>query len=320
MRPINYPSIFFVAAAVMLSGHCAWAEENGSGAYPPGSIASGIDSMLPAPGWIIRPNYYNFSGENAIDCLAATCTDRAKVRANVNALSLTLGWRPDIDLGSRYAYMVSISVPYVFVDVTTTVTSNSTGASTQLSDSNQGLGDAELIPINLSYHVDDMNDLNFKLVGRAPTGEFDKNQLANLGKNYWSIEPTISYLYNDNKAGLQGAIYVGVNFNETNPDTDFHSGSQAHVEYTLQKIFAYGGDQIGGGLTGYTDRQISDDSGSGVVFPNQRSRLSGIGPVISYTGNLFGQFAVAELKWVHDYEIENRFGGDTLILKAGLIF
>ena len=41
---------------------------------------------------------------------------------------------------------------------------------------------------------------------------------------------------------------------------------------------------------------------------------------VSYAGDLFGQFAVAELKWIHDYEIDNRFGGDTVILKTGLIF
>lgn len=313
-------SLLILALGVLLCGHYAHAEENGSGAYAPGSIASHIDSMLPAPGWIVRTNYYDFFGKNKIDCLELSCANRVDSKASVEALSLTLGWRPNIDLGSRYSYMMSVVVPYLWVDVASTVTSNSTGVSTLLKGKNRGVGDIELIPLNLSYQLDEQSDINFKLIGRAPTGEFDKNQLANLGKNYWSVEPTISYLYRDNKALLHGAIYAGVNFNETNPDTDFRSGSQAHVEFTLQKNFIYGNGQVGVGLTGYTYRQLSDDSGSGVVFRNRRANLSGIGPVVSYTGELFGQFAVAELKWTHDYEIDNRFGGDVLILKTGLIF
>jgi len=309
-----------IGMLVLLCGPHAWAEENGSGTYTPGSIASPIDSMLPAPGWIIRPNYYNFSGENYINCLEANCADKAKVKATANALSLTLGWRPNIDLGSRYSYMVSVSVPYVFMDVGATITSNSTGASSRLKGSNEGLGDIELIPLNLSYRVDDASDVNFKFIGRVPTGEFDKNQLANIGKNYWSIEPTVSYLYHDKETLWDGAIYAGINFNDTNTDTDFHSGSQAHVEYTLQKKFAYDAGQIGAGLTGYNYQQIADDSGSGVVFKNERARLSGIGPVLSYTDCAMGKLWVTELKWVHDYEVVNRFGGDTLLLKTGLIF
>lgn len=318
---MKYSSLLLVLAlGVLLYGQYASAEENGGGTYAPGSIASHIDSMLPAPGWIVRTNYYDFFGKNNVDCLELSCANRINTKASVEALSVTLGWRPNVDLGSRYSYMMSVVVPYLWVDVASTVTSNSTGTATLLKGRNQGIGDIELIPLNVSYHIDERSDVNFKLIGRAPTGEFDENKLANLGKNFWSIEPTVSYLYYDNKALLQGALYAGINFNETNPDTDFRSGSQAHVEFTLKKQFMYGNGQLGAGITGYTYRQISDDSGSGVVFGNNRANLSGIGPVVSYAGDLFGQFAVAELKWIHDYEIDNRFGGDTLILKTGLIF
>lgn len=309
-----------MVVGVLFCAQYAWAEENGSGAYAPGIIASHIDSMLPAPSWIIRTNFYNFAGENNIACLEASCANRAQVKATASAASVTVGWRPNIDLGSRYSYMVSVSVPYVFVDVATTVSSNSTNASIRLTGKNEGLGDIELIPVNLSYHVDAKHDVNFKLIGRAPTGEFKPTQLANIGKNYWSVEPTVSYLYHNNEAAVDGAIYAGVNVNSTNPDTHFRSGSQAHIEYTLQKKFVYGEGHIGAGLTGYTYRQLEDDSGSGVIFKNNRANLSGIGPVLSYTGMQFGNLSVAELKWVHDYEIDNRFGGDTVLLKAGLVF
>lgn len=317
---MKYQPLFLITLSMTVCSNSAWAEENGSGTYTPGSIASRIDSMLPAPGWIVRTNYYQYSGENRIGCLEANCANRANVKANVNALSLTVGWRPDIDLGARYSYMVSIAVPYLWADIASTVTPHGSGASSRFSGTNQGVGDTEFIPVNVSYHVDDKNDLNFKLIGRVPTGEFKATQLANLGKNYWSVEPTVSYLYFDKQTSLDGAIYTGVNFNTTNHDTSFHSGSQLHIDYTLQKNFAYGNDQIGFGIAGYTYRQIADDSGRGVIFPSQRARLSGIGPVVSYTGALWGKPSVTELKWTHDYEVANRFGGDTVLLKTGLIF
>lgn len=296
------------------------AEENGTGAYPTGGIASHIDSMLPSPGWIVRGNSYNFIGENTITCMDLACTNRANIEGSLNAFSVTLGWRPEIDLGNNLSYMMSIVVPYLKVNASANIIANVDGSSFTVSDSNEGLGDLELIPLNFSYKLSDINDLNFKAIVRAPTGEFKKDQLANLGKNFWSFEPTISFLHHDHESSLYAAIYAGINFNSTNQDTKFHSGSQAHVEFTIEKKTPMGSGQAGFGLTGYKYHQIADDSGEGVLFEGNRARVSGIGPVVSYQGVWGNQPIVLELKWIHDFDVEHRFGGDTAILKAGMLF
>lgn len=248
----------------------------------------------------MRVNYYNYQGENDLGCLDTNCSTNGLVDATAEAVSLTLGWRPDIDLGKDWSYMMSTTIPYVRLATDVNLTSG--GSTTTLHDSETGLGDIELIPLNVSYHLDEENQINFKATARVPTGSYDKTRLANIGKNYWSYEPTIGFVHCGKDHMDQLSIYSGLNFNTKNEDTDYTSGTQAHVEFTAEKRYSSpSGKGIWGfGVTGYFYRQLEDDEQFGVDLSDSRSRANGIGPVISYTGMFEEKFTVMELKWLHD--------------------
>ena len=247
------------------------AEENGSGMYTPGAIASAIDSMLPAPGFILRPNYYNYNGVYDVGCISAGCADTLYLKASSKAVSLTAGWKPEAQFSDKWSYMFSITVPYVYMDVSTYLTSGATTSTTR--DSNVGLGDMEIIPINISYHKSAETQYNFKSTLRAPTGEYETNQLANIGKNYWSFEPTVGIIHVSADNTLQFSAYAGLNFNTENDATDYKSGTQSHVEFTTERRFLSSDNKgvWGVGVTGFYYRQLTDDSVSGVKHSGKQS-------------------------------------------------
>lgn len=311
---------FLVLLISLYSATPAYAEEGGAGAYTPGAIASAIDSMLPSSGTIVRVNYYNFNGRNDIGCVDAACSSSIAVDASSQAVSLTFGWRPDIHISDRWSYMMSASVPYVHSKIELRV--NDGSGTTVTTDHKTGLGDIELTPLNLSYHFNEASQLNFKGTVRVPTGSYDQNELANIGRNYWSYEPTIGYIHVDKENTRQFSVYAGVNFNSKNKATDYKSGTQAHIEFTAEKRIPSSSNRgvWGFGATGYHYGQLEDDEQHNIDLNNSRSRSSGIGPVVSYTGFLGNEFSVMELKWLHDFSSKNKFEGDTVFLKAGLIF
>ena len=296
------------------------AEEGGAGAYTPGAIASAIDSMLPSSGTIVRANYYNYSGRNNIGCTDAACNSVLVVDVESQAVSLTLGWRPDIHMPEGWSYMMSATIPYVHSKVEARFTD--AGGTTITTDYRSGLGDIELMPLNVSYHLDEESQLNFKGAIRVPSGKYSQNELANIGRNYWSYEPTIGYIYIDKESKSHFSVYSGVNFNSKNKATDYTSGTQAHIEFTAENRVpsSHNKGVWGFGATGYHYQQLEDDEQNNSDMQNSRSRSSGIGPVVSYTGMLGNEFSVIELKWLHDFASKNKFEGNTVLLKAGLIF
>lgn len=301
-----------------LTGFSAQAEEGGSGAYTPGSNASIIDGMLDAPGFIIRANTFYYNAENHITCIPPSCTDVADVYGIAKAESLTLGWRPDIDLG-KWAFMSSITVPFVTLDTKVDVPRSGPGA-TRLTDDAAGLGDIQLYPAILRYPLSDNLSVGARLAVFAPTGKYDASQLANFGKNYWSIMPNMSLTYFGKQNLKELSIYAGINFNTENQDTDYRSGDVGHVDFTMRQHYPLHRGLAGFGVTGYWYKQLTPDSGAGAVYGDYKASSFALGPSVSYFGQLGDQQVAIELKWLHDIHAKNRFQGDTVLLKYGVIF
>ncbi|MFD2272339.1 transporter [Undibacterium arcticum] len=62
----------------------------------------------------------------------------------------------------------------------------------------------------------------------VPTGGYNKNDLANIGRNYWAYEPVYIVSYIDPK-GFNGDIKLGYTFNQKkNNGTNYKSGQEFH--------------------------------------------------------------------------------------------
>ena len=177
-----------------------------------------------------------------------------------------------------------------------------------------GLGDIVLMPLMLNYNVDPDFNLNGRIGIYAPTGDYEVGRLANTGKNFWTVEPTIGAMYFGQKNGREASIFAGVDFNSENHDTNYHSGTSYHIDGTLAQHFPLLNGLAGIGLSAYTYHQITGDSGDGANFGDFKGSTTGAGPAISYVAS--GSNIIAELKWLHEFEVRNRLEGDTIFLKV----
>jgi hypothetical protein len=295
------------------------AEEGGSGHYMPGSMSSFVDGVPTEPTFIARLNYLHYSGDTSVDrSIPIAGMTALNVDAESDAYGLTLLWAPDWDMGNKWSYAMSATIPWVSMEVAADVAASpgDNVRSVRRSDRESGLGDIVLMPLMFNYKVNPDLNTNFRLAVYAPTGDYEVGRLANLGKNFWTVEPTAAVMYFGQKNGIEASLFFGMDFNTENSDTDYKSGIQAHLDGTLAQHFPLWGGLAGAGATGFWYQQISDDSGEGANLGGFKARAHGLGPVLSYVTKIAGQDLIGELKWLHEFDNRNRLEGDTIFFKV----
>lgn len=163
---------------------------------------------------------------------------------------------------------------------------------------------------------------DFRLGIYAPTGDYEKGKLANVGKNYWTFEPMVTMSWISSKIGLELTGFVGMDFNTENTKTDYQTGNQFHADLTAAEHLPFFGGIIGVGVSGFYYEQVTGDSGPGVpaALGDFTGRTMGVGPVLSYAMKVSQKDLVAEVKWLTETDVQNRLKGDYLWFKVGMVF
>lgn len=298
----------------LLSSSYAVAEEGGSGHYLPSSMASFMDGVSAEPAFIARLNYIHYDGDFGAERSVPIAGQTAlNVNAKSNAVGLTFFWAPDIDLGDKWSYAMSTTIPWLSMEVTADVSSGP--ATVRRQDKETGLGDIIVMPLMFNYQHTANFSTNYRLAVYAPTGSYKTGRLANLGKNYWTVEPTVAFMYFGQKNGIEASLFLGASFNTENDDTDYKSGTQVHADGTLAQHFPLWNGLAGVGVTGFWYQQVEGDSGDGAILGDFKGVAHGIGPVASWATTAGGVDVIAELKWLHEFDNENRPEGDTVFFK-----
>lgn len=73
-------------------------------------------------------------------------------------------------------------------------------------DSTSGMGEITMIPVMLAWKADSWQCSAFPPT-YAPAGDYEKNQLANPGLNYWTFDPTVGVQYNNDKTVFNAARF-----------------------------------------------------------------------------------------------------------------
>jgi hypothetical protein len=209
---------------------------------------------------------------------------------------------------------MSATIPYLFMNVD--VAAISAPGSLARSGSTNALGDIVLMPLMLNYNVNPDFNVNFRVGVYAPTGSYEVGRLANTGKNFWTIEPVVGFMYFGQKNGIEASAFVGVDFNTENGDTNYQSGTQFHIDGTVAQHFPWLGGLAGAGVSAYYYQQVEGDSGSGATLGDFKGKTIGAGPVVSFAKKIGGHDTVFELKWLHEFDTENRLQGDIVWFKA----
>lgn len=250
MKILTYSGVLSLSC-LLFATPALHAEEGGSGHYLPGSMSSIMDGVGHPGTFLMRYNLLNYSGNIGVDKglpIAGIVGEGAE--ADSWAHGLTLFWAPSWgQLSENWNFAMSTTIPYVTMDVTADVQSG--GGMISRTDSLDGLGDIVLMPLMLNQKINKCWNINYRVGIYAPTGDYEVGRLANTGKNFWSIEPTVGFMYLDPGNGRELSIFTAATFNTKNDDTDYKSGTQMHIDGTAAQHFLLWGGLAGVGMNAY---------------------------------------------------------------------
>lgn len=293
------------------------AEEGGMGHYLPGGLATLIDLPPTQSGWVMQPIYLHYEGEASRSRafpIAGLITGGLDAKIDALAMGAIYTAEPKV-LGAHYS--VAAYLPYQWVEVSANLSTSR--RSRTRTDRASGVGDITLIPAMMAWTSGSWQ-YNALLPIYAPTGRYEVGELANLGLNYWTFDPSAGVTYTDDEAGFSFSVLSGITINTENEATKYKSGSVVHVEASAQKLFAFGGGLIGLGANGFLYEQFTDDTGAGALLGPFRGRAAGVGPLVSYIYPLGGTTLMLEARWLPELSSRRRLKGDYLWLKGALDF
>lgn len=316
MRAARTAAALLLAASATLAAGAARAEEGPTGHYMPGSVADFIDAV-PAKGTVmLRTHALRYSGVSGAGALPIAGLTATNVRETRWGFGITGVVRPSYNLTEKLGWAASLTIPIVQVSISGDVTQPGGLGPIAREENTGGLGDLYVAPLMLLYEITPELSASGRVGMYIPTGRYQTGRLANTGKNYFTFEPIVGLEYFGWRNGIEAALHAGMDLNTMNRSTQYQTGIQAHVDATLAWHVPVGRAQVGVGASGYWYRQLSADSGTGATLGSFKARALGAGPVVSYLFRA-GKVALAiDLRWTHDFSVENRLDGDLWFLKA----
>ena len=289
-----------------------FAGEGGSTHVMAGSTATLADMPPTTPGTYIKPMYMNYNASASIAIpTAAGITSDIDVTANTFAVALVHSFETKVLGGANYS--MAVALPYTSLDISGNVQLPN-GGQVARGNSVSGLGDLTILPVMLAWKRDAWT-FNATLPIYAPTGNYELGRLGNTGLNYWTLDPTVGFLYSSKK-GFNSMLSMGYAMNSENNATDYKSGSLLHLEGTLEQIVPVGKGLMTFGLEAFYYDQLTGDSGAGATLGDFKGMTTGLGPLIGYIKPMGKQNLVLEAKWLTELDTKNRVKGDIIWLKA----
>jgi hypothetical protein len=284
------------AAAAALAAGSALATEGGGSIYPVGA-ENYLCCALPPPGVYGMVYVQRYSADKVRGNSGQVVTPPS-FEVTAYAVAPRIVWvTPHTVAGASLALHALLPVVNLDVNVVPGVSQRKTG-----------LGDLNL-GVALGWHHSPALHTLAALDVFLPTGRFDKNDLANIGRNYWAIQPVGGVSYIDPK-GLNADAKVMWTVNFENKDTNYKSGQELIVDYSA-------GWGLGNGWTigagGYLFQQLNNDKLGGATVADNKGRAFAIGPSIKYDSGK-GWFVTA--KYQAETSVRNRADGAAFWVKA----
>ncbi len=287
----------------------ARAAEGGYSNYVPGTYGDFAMAVAPEARLTLRNDvyYYNADGDGSVR--SGLIEAEAEVTFVLNMT--TLLYKPEVKVfGTQYAF--GILVPIVDVDIDSAISVGNTTLSTQ--DDTTGLGDITLVPLVLYWSRGNIHT-SFAQYIIAPTGDYDVDDLANPGLNYWSFDTNFALTNLNLETGREFSFNIGHIYNTENRDTDYQTGQELHLDIVFNQFFS---ESFALGIQGFYLRQITGDSGDGAQLGDFKAEAAGIGPAVFWSKQIGEQNVSFIGKWLHEFEVENRLEGDHIFVSFAM--
>lgn len=273
-----------------------------------------LAGLVPSSGLYFKDDIYFYSGNS--DSLIPTTSGR--LLQNIDATALinlaTITWVSDIKLGGG-TLGAGLTIPYGYQDITADFELTGPRGNVFASDIEgdvTGFGDP-IMNVALGWH-NGFHHWNLYSAVWVPVGDYDQERLTNMGTNRWSGDIGAGFTRLNTENGREASAIIGVTFNSENPDTDYQTGTELHLEFALQQHLPC---KLSFGLIGYYYQQLSGDNGDGAVLGDFKGRVASLGPLLSYT---FENNVSLNARWYHEFEAKNRVEGDAILATLTIPF
>jgi hypothetical protein len=305
-------AILLAAALAALVSTGVWADEAGVSFWACGQYAS-FAAQPYAPGFNLAVTYYAYNGSG--DRSFGMFNGRhllVGVHSVFNSLWLTPTYTPETKL---FGGTLSFSLTGLFGY-------NRQSGSVQLQPAGfyaargQSLtSGGDLYPQVLVAWSEGKHSWMTYLMGDVPCGSYNPDRYAEIGLGHWAADLGGAYTYFDEASGLEFSATLGFTYNWKNPDTEYQSGIDAHLDLGASKTL---GDGTLVGLVGYVYRQLTADSGQGAEWGPFYSSATALGAQIGHTFTLGGTPVNVNLRGYYDVQADHRAQSYTVYLVASL--
>ena len=228
----------------------------------------------------------------------------------------TVTWMTPLQvLGGTFGLVAAVPFGRVNVDAAAQLSSPllSSVVATNVHDSSFTVGDPYLTAL-IGWHSGNLH-WNAGLGFNAPVGQYNANRLANLAYHRTSFDPYVALTWFDPLIGIDLSGAIGVTFNLRNPDTNYRTGNELHIEWAASKVFANG---FSFGLIGYHYQQLTDDTGTGATLGPFRGRVTALGGTVAYNFKIADRDISTRIKVFKEFNVENRLQGTIGVLSLAM--
>lgn len=310
-RIIRFLILIFAITVLKLtiSNNSVNAAEGGFSNYLPGTYGDFAAAVEPATKWTIRNDVYYYNADGGRSVRSGLLELDSEVDFLMNFL--TVLYKPEIELFSTH-YAFGVFIPLVYADIGADLRINE--LIIRRNDDIFSIGDITLIPAIFFWNI---GNFHFSLAEYiiTPTGTYDSDDLANAGLNYWTFDTNLAVTYLNTERGQDYSVNFGYIYNTENPDTDYQTGQEIHIDYMLNQFLS---DSFAVGIQGFYLKQITGDSGDGAILGDFKGEAAGIGPAVLWSTNISGFEITFIAKWLHEFHAENRLEGNHFFISFAL--
>jgi hypothetical protein len=286
--------------AILFVSTVAFAGENGGQAFPVG--VETVFTALKTPPGQTTVNYYfaYYDAGEFDDAHGKSMIPNYRFTLLANAIKMNHGWNINVPHGNLYS---EVAVPMIRYHLE--LPGNQQGT-------NFGLNNVDIIPIGVYQHAG-IAHWYYEADVMTPGSGYSKNNLINVGQHYWSAGPVAGFTLLPNQGKTEIDARFSFYMNHTDGDTNYHSGNEFFVEYSVNQSIT---KKVTVGLGGVFFQQVQDDTLNGAVYMDGfRGRVLKIGPQVRFPLGKHGAFAV---KYFCDTLVQNKPRGNTFWFQLGV--
>ncbi len=262
--------VFLATFALFAHSVNAIAAEGGSSLYIPGGAGDILIALSPEPGLQVANALYTQVANVDRAVLQGAVDLEIDLTVVLDFFAMSYTFENPV-LGGNYT--IGAIIPFGYASLDASVTGPG-GRTVGVSDNSFNLADIAVVPLQLNWNV---GNFPFKIAEAiiAPTGNYDLEDLVNLGRNYWAFDTVGAVTWFNTETGTEMSVAPGIMVNTRNDDTDYRTGEEFHVDFTINQFLS---KTFSVGLRGYYYRQLTGDSGSGARLGDFKGESLGLGP------------------------------------------